>query len=172
MCCCSAPDDAALAPLGVGLALIANLGFEIPLNVGQQWSALVHYGTDTTTLDAYIRSPTFVRGATYRVLRGGDGKLGLYLVLQAGGRLDSEMFPESMAIQSFDDATAYAGALCERHVDQILFFDTYTTARHTNEAAMIAALTRARVGGVRLRRLAGGAGWSVEGVDRGGCRAT
>jgi hypothetical protein len=161
----------ALAPLGIGLALIAHLGFEIPLNVGQQWSALVHHGADTTALDSYLRSPHFVRGATYRVLRGGDGKLGLYRVLRAGGRLDSEMFPESMAIRSFDDPAEYAATLCDRRVDQILFFDTYVTARHTNEPAMIAALTRARVGGVRLTTIASGAGWSAESVDRGGCPA-
>ena len=105
----------ALAPVGVALALDrAASRFEIPLNVGQQWSALVHNGADTATLDAYLRSPAFVPGATYRVLRGGDGKLGLYHVLRAGGRLDSELFPESMAIRSFDDVADYAAVLCER----------------------------------------------------------
>ena len=49
-----------------------------------------------------LRSPEFVPGATYRVLRGAaDAKLGLYHVLRAGGRLDSELFPESMAMRSF-----------------------------------------------------------------------
>ena len=110
-------------------------------------------------------------GATYRVLRGDDGKLGLYRVLRAGGRLDSEMFPESMAIRSFDDAADYAAALCERRVDQILFFDTYVSARHTNEQAMITALLDARVGGVRLGAIASGKGWSAERVDRSGCPA-
>jgi MFS family permease len=161
----------ALAPLGIGLALIAHLGFEIPLNVGQQWSALVHNGADTTTLDAYLHGPRFVQGATYRVLRGDDGKLGLYRVLRAGGRLDSEMFPESMAIRSFDDASDYAAALCERRVDQILFFDTYVTARHTNEQAMITTLLHAPAGGVRLTPIASGTGWSADRVDRSGCPA-
>jgi hypothetical protein len=81
------------------------------------------------------------------------------------------MFPESMAIRSFDDASDYAAALCERRVDQILFFDTYVTARHTNEAAMITALLRAPANGVRLTAIASGNGWSAERVDRSGCPA-
>ena len=159
----------ALAPVGIALALIAHLGFEIPLNVGQQWSALVHNGADTASLDAYLRSPEFVPGATYRVLRGGDGKLGLYRVLRAGGRLDSELFPESMAMRSFHDRADYANLLCDRRVDQVIHYDTYDEARHTNEIAMIDALERAPDGDVRLRRLAHGSGWQVDAVDRSGC---
>ncbi len=160
----------ALAPLGIGLALIAHLGFEIPLNVGQQWGALVHNGTDTATLDAYLRSPEFVPGATYRVLRGGDGKLGLYHVLRAGGRLDSEMFPESMAIRSFRGNDDYASLLCNRRIDQVIHYDSYDAARHTNERSMIATLENAPIDGVRLRRIANASGWFVDAVDRAHCR--
>lgn len=161
----------ALAPLGVVLALVAHVGFEFPLNVGQQWSALVHHGADTASLDAYLRSPTFVPGATYRVLRGGDGKLGMYRVLLAGGRLDSEMFPESMAIRSFPSVADYASTLCARRVDQIIHDDSYDTARHTNEHSLIDALERAPAGGVALRVIASGPGWKVDAVDRRDCRS-
>jgi hypothetical protein len=159
----------ALAPLGVVLALIGHLGFEIPLNVGAQWHALIHNGADTATLDAYLRTPEFTPGATYRVLRGRDGKLGLYHVLRAGGRLDSEMFPESMAIRSFRDTRDYASLLCSRHVDRIIHYDSYDASRHTNEGTMIDALERASVDGVRLRPIASGVGWKVDAVDRSGC---
>jgi hypothetical protein len=159
----------ALAPVGVALALVAHVGFEIPLNVGQQWRALVRNGADTASLDAYLRSSEFVPGATYRVLRGGDGKLGLYRVLRAGGRLDSELFPESMAMRSFRDVADYTNVLCDRHVDRIIHYDTYDEARHTNEIAMIDALELGAVGGVRLRLLAHGSGWQVDAVDRSGC---
>jgi hypothetical protein len=160
----------ALAPLGIALALVAHLSFETPLNVGQQWRALVHDGADTASLDAYLRSPEFVPGATYRVLRGGDGKLGLYRVLRAGGRLDSELFPESMAMRTFHDAADYARLLCDRRVDQVVHYDTYDEARHTNEIAMIDALELGRgAGRVRLRLLAHGSGWQVDAVDRSGC---
>jgi hypothetical protein len=164
----------ALAPAGFALAVIASLSFEIPLNVGQQWSALVHHGppqsAGTASLDAYLRSPDFVSGATYRILRGGDGKLGLYRVLRAGGHLDSEMFPESMAMRSFRDVADYAALLCDRRVDQVVHYDTYDAARHTNEAAMIHALEVQATGGVRLRAIAAGPGWKVDAVDRVDCR--
>jgi hypothetical protein len=159
----------ALALLGVGLALIAHLGFEIPLNVGQQWSALVHNGAGTPSIDEYLRTPQFVPGETYRVLRGGDGKLGMYQLLRAGGRLDSEMFPESMAIRSFRDPAVYVALLCDRHVDQVIHYDTYDTARHTDERTMMTALERDAVGGVALHEIASGTGWQVDRVDRSGC---
>src|SRR5262249_55238290 len=101
----------ALAPVGLVVALVAGLAFEVPLNVGQQWHALVRNGADTASLDAYLRSPAFVPANTYRVLHSGDGKLGLYKILRAGGRLDSELFPESMGIQNFRDADEYAAFL-------------------------------------------------------------
>jgi hypothetical protein len=159
----------ALAPVGVMLALIGSLGFEIPLNVGQQWHALIRTGTDGGALDAYLASSHFVPGATYRVLRGGDGKLSQYLVLRAGGRLDSELFPEGMAIRNFRGPADYATLLCERDVDQVIHYDTYDGARHTNEAAMIDALERVPTDGVSLRPVASGGDWQVTSVDRAGC---
>ena len=99
-CGSAAHGSRALAPVGVVLALIAPSRLRDPAERRPAVAARSsHNGADTATLDAYLRSPDFVPGATYRVLRGGDGKLGLYHVLRAGGRLDSEMFPESMAIR-------------------------------------------------------------------------
>jgi hypothetical protein len=139
--------------------------------VGQQWHALVRRGAETASLDGYLRSPAFVPGLTYRVLRAGDGKLGLYHVLRAGGRLDSEMFPESMASEhSFRDADEYAAFLCARGVDRIVHDDSHDEKRHTNEIAMIDTLEREAHGGVTLRRIASGSGWQVDAVDRSGCK--
>jgi hypothetical protein len=159
----------ALAPIGLLIALVAGLSFEVPLNVGQQWHALVRHDADTASLDDYLRSPTFVPGLTYRVLRAGDAKLGLYHVLRAGGRLDSELFPESMGMHNFRDADAYAAFLCARHVDRILHDDTYDESLHTNEIELIAELERESHGGVVLHRVTAGSGWQVDAVDRSGC---
>jgi hypothetical protein len=160
----------ALAPVGLVVALVAGLSFEVPLNVGQQWHALVRKGADTTSLDGFLRSPAFTPGVTYRVLRAGDGKLGLYHVLRAGGRLDSEMFPESMAgDRSFHNADAYAEFLCARRVDRIIHDDTHDALRHTDEIEMIDTLEREPHAGVVLHRIASGAGWQVDTVDRSGC---
>jgi hypothetical protein len=155
-------------PVALFLVIGFNVGFYAPLNVYPQLRDLVHRASHTKTLDAYTSSAAFERGATYRVLRADDGKLGLYHVVRAGGRLDSELFPESMAIRNFRDVAAYADLLCERHVDQILHFDTYDRARRTNERTMIEQLASRR-GAVALRVLARGSDWQAYAVDRSGC---
>ena len=152
------------------LSLIGCLGLEIPLNVNAQWSALVHHGANTASLDAYLHSPSFVKGATYRVLRGGDGKLGLYHVVQAGGQLDSEMFPESMAIKSFTIAE-YEQLLCERHIDQIIHYDTYDTAPSHERTRDPLGAHRPAGHRVALHVITSGDGYQVYGVDRSACNA-
>jgi hypothetical protein len=89
-------------------------------------------------------------------------------VLQAGGRLDSEMFPESMAIQNFKSAEEYEQLLCDRHIDQVLAFDSYTQSRHTNEIALLEEIARGN-GPVRVHEIAGGTDWRAWAVDRTGC---
>jgi hypothetical protein len=157
-----------LGPVALIISLCFNISFELPLNITAQWRALTTYHTDTKSLDAYLRSPDFRPGATYRVLRGGDGKLGLYHVVRAGGQLDSEMFPESMAIRDFASVADYERLLCDRHVDRIIHDDTYDTSRHTNERAMIDKLL-AQPGAVRLHVIVSGDGYQVYAVDREGC---
>src|SRR5262245_64883383 len=80
----------ALGPAAFALSIIASVSLYFPLNVAHQWHALVRWSADTSEVDAYTRSPQFVKGATYRILRDGDGKLAMYRVLRADGRLDSE----------------------------------------------------------------------------------
>ncbi len=159
----------ALGPAALALSLAFSGAFEVPLNVGAQWRALVHRQADTGALDAYLASPHFVPGATYRVLRGGDAKLGLYDVLRAGGRLDAELFPESMAIQNFRDPAAYERLLCARGIDQVLHFDTYDRSRHTNEGVLLAALAARPDALVPVRLLDSGPGWQAYAVDRTRC---
>jgi hypothetical protein len=158
-----------LAPVALAVPLALLIGLSFPLNVWAQWQVLAWHGADTASLDAYLRSPSFVRGATYRVLRGGDGKLGLYHVVRAGGRLDSEMFPETMAIRDFRDVPDYEKLLCDRHVDQILHFDSYDTSRHTNERETIMRLAAQPGARIRLHVLANVGGFEAYAIDRSGC---
>ncbi|MGO9873190.1 MAG: hypothetical protein ACLPVY_05270 [Acidimicrobiia bacterium] len=166
----------ALAPLAVAAMLVTNIGLEEPLNVTFQWRALTRsQDADTTSLDNFLRSAQFEPGATYRVLRGSsDGKLGLYDVLLAGGRLDSEMFPESMAMYNFT-AASYEQLLCARHVDFVIAYDSYTTSRRTNELALLARLAanspsrNANVPAVRVRPIERAADHVVYQITRTGC---
>jgi hypothetical protein len=161
----------AFAPLALAAALIANVALQEPLNVTFQWRAL-RRTADTSSLDTFLRSPEFVPGATYRVLRSSDdGKLSLYHVLLAGGRLDSELFPESAAVRNFKTPSDYARLLCDRHVDFVIAFSSYTTARRTNEIARLRELAADASQPVRARAIGRGPGDVVYRINRSGCSA-
>jgi hypothetical protein len=66
-----------------------------------------------------------------------------------------------MAIESFRDTAEYVRLLCERHVDQIVHYDSYDTSRHTNEHARLEQL--------HLRALAAGRDYQVYAFDRRAC---
>jgi hypothetical protein len=159
----------AYAPAALAISLAFNLMFHGWLNVQQQVDALTRWDANTESLDRFLDSPAFVEGATYRVLRAEDGKLGLYQVVRAGGRLDAELFPESMAIESFDGPDEYAHELCERDVDFVLHFDSYDRVRDTNEGALLDAMASdpdAPIGVTRVADLNDG---QVFAIDRTGC---
>jgi glycosyltransferase involved in cell wall biosynthesis len=159
----------ALAPIALIVSLGINVAFQYPLNVDFQWDALSRE-VSTASLDHYLSSPQFVPGATYRVLRGaGDGKLGLYHVVRAGGRLDSEMFPESMAIRSFPNLHDYDELLCRRHVDYVIAYGSYTASRRTNELALLSELAQRDDGPVRAKPIESGLGHIVYRISRPGC---
>lgn len=159
----------ALAPLALVISLAVNLAFLEPLNVAFQWHALSRTSS-TASLDTYLRSNQFVPGDTYRVLRGGgDAKLGMYHVVLAGGRLDSEMFPESMAIRSFSSLADYEQLLCTRHVDFVIAYASYTASRGTNELAVLRRLAATPGARARVRAVTIGKGHTVYAVDRRDC---
>ncbi|HTL84246.1 MAG TPA: hypothetical protein VL856_03635 [Acidimicrobiia bacterium] len=155
-----------LGPAACVLSLGFSLGFQAPLNVRMQQDALVHHGADTTTLDGYLASPDFHPALTYRVLRGGDGKLGLYKVVRAGGHIDSELFPESMGMHNFANAQAYLRFLCERDVDRVLHFNVYDR-RGTNEGALLDELVATSDSPIRM--VWQGPDFQVYAVNRAAC---
>jgi hypothetical protein len=103
------------------------------------------------------KSIAIVPGATYRVLSFGDGKYGMYSVARAGGRLDSEFFPESMYRRSFRDQSAYAAFLTKRSVEYVLVDHRYHKF-HTNEQSLLDAMASSPtatqcVSGLRVQRV-------------------
>ena len=92
----------------------------------------------------FLASPSFHPGATYRVLRVPDFKVGMYQLLRAGGRLDSEFFPESIVRRRWPSATEYAEFLRRRHVDYVMIWGGYGQVFHANDADRLTELEACR----------------------------
>lgn len=133
----------ALAPVLLVAVAIVNLTLHYPLRVGQSWRWLHQPARESQTVEPFVRSPNFVPNKTYRVLRNGDVKFTMYRLLEAGGRLDSEFFPESQAIRSFPTTFSYEQLLCTRRVDFVLAYSTYDRLQRTNEHALLRRLAAA-----------------------------
>ncbi len=158
--------------LALALSIGLNGALAVPLNLANQLGSVGRY-PQHHPLDAFTDSPAFRIGATYRVLRGtSDAKFSIYQVLVAGGRSDSELFPEGMAIRSFDSVDAYDRLLCARHIDFVLAFDSYTTSHHTNEQHLLRTLASHPSGAVRVHAIKSGPDYRYYTIDRSGCGAT
>ena len=125
----------------VALAIILNVVFLQPFELTWAWAGLAR--RPDKTLAEFARSSDFSPGITYRVLRAGDGKVGMYQLLKAGGHLDSEFFPESIGRRSFPDLATYSLFLRHRGVDTVIVFNSYDTRWKTNEHEMLEALVTA-----------------------------
>jgi hypothetical protein len=124
--------------LVAGILIVGQI-VTIPISgMGVGWNALVR--TPDRIATAIPRSPVFQPGATYRVLTYGDGKYGQYAVVRAGGRLDSEFFPEDMHRKSFKDDADYVSFLNRRQVDYVVVDHRYHMF-HTNEEELLAELS-------------------------------
>jgi hypothetical protein len=141
----------------VAIAIILNVAFLRPFELTWAWASLGRH-PDKTLAD-FAASSEFRPGITYRVLRAGDGKVGMYQLLKAGGRLDSEFFPESIGRHSFPDVDTYSAFLRKRHVDAVILFDNYDERWKTNEHKLLEDLasihqcTAHQVGVTMLERL-------------------
>ena len=135
-----------LPPRALAVVVVTVVGCNVLLvpirDTGFAWHALAR--TPDTTLDQFIASPAFERGATYRILRVADGKVGMYQLVGHGARLDSELFPESIDRRSWPSAVDYASFLHARKVDYVLIYAAYDDRYHTNEHALLDQLVNQR----------------------------
>jgi hypothetical protein len=140
----------------VAIAIVLNLTFLQPFELTWAWAGLAR--RPDKTLAEFAQSSDFTPGVTYRVLRAGDGKVGMYQLLKAGGRLDSEFFPESIGRRSFTGIDTYSEFLRRRGVDTVIVFQTYDARWRTNEHALLDELaaehecTATQVGASVLQR--------------------
>ncbi len=127
------------ATFGIFVLFVALNGILVPIRHNEfAWTALMR--TPDTSLESFVNSAEFHPGATYRLLRVGDGKVGMYEVLREGGRLDAEFFPESIDRRSWGDAAAYTAFLEQRHVDYVIIYNAYDARYRTNEHELLASM--------------------------------
>ncbi|MEP6870788.1 MAG: hypothetical protein ABI939_02950 [Anaerolineaceae bacterium] len=115
----------------VALASLLNVVLVPIRDTSYGWGALVRGPNEQ--LAPFLESPEFQPGATYRLLRVADGKVGMYRLIQHGGRLDSEFFPESISRRSWPSLEAYREFLHGRHVDYVVIYRAYDARYATNE---------------------------------------
>jgi hypothetical protein len=140
-----------VGPSVVGGLLVANVAMWIPLGMPWAWDALERQ-PDTRMVE-FVDSKQFVPGATYRLLRVADGKIGMYQLLQGGGRLDSEFFPESIERKSWHDTARYAKFLRKRRVDFVMVWAGYDSRFKTNEHQLLRQLVHANSTDPRVTRV-------------------
>ena len=94
-------------------------------------------------------------------------------MIQHGGRLDSELFPESIERRSWPTLGAYAGFLRQRRVDYVLVFDSYDRRFQTNEHGLVRRLValpgrHATTGLVGAKLVVVGSHFDLYRIDRDG----
>jgi hypothetical protein len=120
------------------VALAANVALLAPLDANYSWSSLGR--EPDQTMARFSASSQFRPGLTYRLLRTSDGKVGMYQLIRAGGRLDSEFFPESIWGGVFTSERDYSDFLRARRVDEVLVFHPVPGHVHTNEPQLLARM--------------------------------
>jgi len=121
-----------------GVALVSNVALLAPLDAAYSWSSLGR--EPDQAMARFSASSQFRPGLTYRLLRTSDGKVGMYQLIRAGGRLDSEFFPESIWGGMFASERDYSDFLRTRHVDEVLVFHQVPGHVHTNEPQLLARM--------------------------------
>ena len=123
----------------ISAALLLNVLLVPFRNTSYAWHAFAR--TPDESLVPFLESSDFHPGETYRILRVADGKVGMYQLIQRGGRLDSEFFPESIDRRSWPSVDAYLSFLRGRKVEEVLVYFAYDARYLTNEHALLDDLT-------------------------------
>jgi hypothetical protein len=161
------PATGAFLAAAVAVTLAIGWG---PLRMPNSWRAMSRQ--PDTAVAEWVTGTSFRPGATYRVLGIPDNRVGLYRVLRAGGRLDSDFFPESQLRRSWPDAETYSSAMRARQVDVVLVAPGYDAADHVNEVALLASMaanppSSCSADLVCVRPITGGRGFLAYEIDRG-----
>ncbi|MEO8539898.1 MAG: hypothetical protein ABI577_09180, partial [bacterium] len=129
--------DRWLLPAAVGLLALNPLIVPLRHN-GFAWG--LFFREPDGQVSGFTRTEAFEKGATYRILRAGDGKVGMYQLVQAGAQLDSEFFPESIDRREWSNSREYVRFLQGRSVEYVMLFLNYDRRFGTNEGSLLETL--------------------------------
>jgi hypothetical protein len=93
------------------------------------------------SLMPFIRSAAFRPGLEYRLLSTSDRRMGMYLLIQHGARLDSEFFPESLVRRTWPSESQYCRFLRARAVDRVVVYHHYDLRLRKNEEKLLLLLS-------------------------------
>src|SRR5262249_13574208 len=125
-------------PLLIAASLLALAIALVPLRSEYAWGAMLR--RPDAGMRSILSNAAFQPDATYRILRAADGNLRMYQTIQAGSRIDSEFFPESIDRRSWPNAAAYTAFLHRRGVDYVIVFRSYDERFRTNEHGILNTL--------------------------------
>jgi hypothetical protein len=132
-------------------SLILNPALGGVLDTRYAWGALNR--KPNADLLQFINSAKFEPKKTYRIIRAGDGKVGMYQIVRKGGHLDAEFFPESIGRKSWQDPEAYSKFLRTRGVDFVIVYDSYDREYKTNEHSLLDQLSAGGLEGCTDQRV-------------------
>ena len=125
-----------MAPLLLVVFLVGGAGLATQLDTRTAWRDLSK--EPETTLLPFIKSTAYRPGLEYRVLSTTDRRMGMYLLIQHGARLDSEFFPESIVRRTWPSEAEYCQFLDDRRVDRVIIYHHYDSGFHKNEQKLLA----------------------------------
>jgi hypothetical protein len=128
-----------MAPLLLVAFLAGGAGLATQLDTRTAWRDLSK--EPETTLLPFIQSTVYRPGLEYRVLSTTDRRMGMYLLIQHGARLDSEFFPESLVRRTWPSEGEYCQFLDDRRVDRVIIYHHYDSGFHKNEQKLLALLS-------------------------------
>jgi hypothetical protein len=162
-----------IAPVTLVAFLVTSLALASQLDTKTAWRDLSK--EPERSLVPFIDSSAFRPGLEYRILSTTDRRMGMYLLIEHGARLDSEFFPESIVRRTWPDAGEYCTFLRDRHVDRVIVYHHYDSGFHKNEQQLLRDLARGapasdatacRGAGVSIAHLAKGNRYDVYTVTR------
>jgi hypothetical protein len=146
-----------MPPLLLVLFVAASAGLATQPDTRHAWGDL--FKSPQRSLVPFLESDGFRPDLEYRVLSTTDRRMGMYEVIQHGGRLDSEFFPESLVRRTWPNEAHYCRFLRDRAVDRVVVYYHYDIRLGKNEQKLLLLLSSrdrdaCRAEGITVRHIA------------------